>query len=136
MKLIDLETKLAERADAVVQEKIKVFKKEIDDALKKLFGFSSVGGDSFGQYGFFEGTKEPYWAIPRMKLAALKLAIWDRQTKGESKVKLPWPSQLWDKERESLRDELLAKMDLMQQLLISKPRSSENDVPYEGETGA
>lgn len=132
MKLEDLETKIAVRADAAVQQKIKVFKAEIEAALTKLFGNAGSGIDRFGMYEYVETstTKRP---IVARKLAALRLAIRDHvKDANQSRTELAWPKQLWQSEREDIRNDLLSKMDLMQKLLNSPPRLSDDDVPAEG----
>ena len=131
MKLSDLETKIAVRADAAVQAKIKVFKAEIDAALNKLFGNAGSGIDRFGMYEYVETstTKPP---IVARKLAALRMAILDHTKVSDNcKTPIPWPKQLWESEREDIRNELLSKMDLMQKLLNSPVRSTADDVPAE-----
>lgn len=132
MKIQDLETKIAARADAVVQQKIKTFKAEIDAALKKLFGNASSGIDRFGMYEYVATSSSPN-QIVQNKLAALRMAIIDHvRHKDNTQTGHPWPASLWETEREVIRTELLAKMDLMQQLLSSPPRSTDDDVPAEG----
>jgi hypothetical protein len=131
MKLSDLESKIAVRADASVQAKIKVFKAEIDAALNKLFGNAGSGIDRFGMYEYVETstTKPP---IVKRKLAALKLAIRDHVKNSDgTRTETPWPKQLWESEREDIRNDLLSKMDLMQKLLNSPVRSTADDVPAE-----
>lgn len=132
MKMSDLETKLADRANASVQEKIVTFKREIDAALTKLFGNGhAMGVESFGKYlRCAEGTKprNKAYAIALAKLEALKLAICE---KDDADAPLPWPSMLWDRELEEMRTELLSKMDLMQKLLMTPQRSTTDDVPHE-----
>ena len=132
MKIQDLEARIAERANVAVQAKIATFKKAIDDALTELFGKSGMGGEQFGQLCYFEGKEDKDYHVGRMRLEGLKLAICDYKTPydkyRDQKIKLPWPSELWEKERDAIRTELLSKMDLMQQLLISKPRDTADDV--------
>lgn len=133
LNLQTLEERINIRANEVVQIKINKFKKAIESALTELFGSTGMGGEQFGQLGYFEGSKGKDKEVGRMRLEGLKLAICDYKTPFEkhydTKVFLPWPSQLWDKERDAIRTELLAKMDLLQQLLLTKERNSDADVP-------
>lgn len=131
MKIQDLETKIAARADTAVQAKISVFKNAIDKALSDLFGKTNTGIDQFGMYEYSQTVSSPA-PISSMKLAALKMAIKDHDNLPDSRKKFhPWPAFLWEREREDIRNELLSKMDLMQQLLTSKQRSTDKDVPCE-----
>ena len=133
MKIEDLEAKIADRASSVVQAKIKVFKTEIDDALTKFFGNGGRSCEQFGNYDYADTVdrkQNQQFHIAYAKLYALKLAIRD-MTESHPKTKIGWPSILWEREREAIRDELLSKMDLLQQLLVTKPRDSEDDVPCE-----
>lgn len=131
MKIQDLEARIADRASSSVQAKIKVFKTEIDAALTRLFGNGSQSCERFGSYGYasqIARVKTQEYEIANAKLIALKIAMADSEP-HPSKQKIGWPSILWEKEREAIRDELLAKMDLMQQLLLTKPRDDADDVP-------
>lgn len=133
MKIEDLEKKIAQRAKVNVQVKINAFRHSIDAALATLFGSGGQFCERFGQYGSVADKKVlPDYEKARAKLRALKLAIEDHKD-GPPEVKLPWPSILWEAEEEAIRNELLSKMDLMQQLLMSKP-GSEDDVPREGDS--
>lgn len=125
---------MAARAEANVQARIKQFKADIDAALIKLVGHTQRSSESFGQYYYAAtGTRvlNEGYATSRAKHDALQLAICDTGETGN--VKLPWPSILWSDERIRLRDELLAKMDLMQQLINAPDRDTSNDVPHESE---
>lgn len=137
MKIQDLEAKIATRADAVVNAKIKAFKSAIDDALAKLFGKTSSGIDQFGYYSYGEDPKR--YPLEHMKLQALKMACLDHSKDGGQygkKLKLLWPKALWDQEREAIRNELLSKMDLMQQLLMTPDVSDVDRVTCEGDSAA
>lgn len=128
--LNDLESKLADRAAANVQARIKQFKIDIDAALIKLVGHTQRSSESFGQYYYAAtGTRvlNEGYAISRAKHDALQLAICD--TDDKTNAKKTWPSILWADERVKLRDELLAKMDLMQQLINAPARDTSHDVP-------
>ena len=128
--LNDLESKLASRAEANVQARIKQFKTDIDAALIKLVGHTQRSSESFGQYYYAAtGTRvlNEGYAISRAKHDALQLAICD--TDDTRNVKKPWPAILWSDERFKLRDELLAKMDLMQQIFAAPSRDTSDDVP-------
>ena len=132
MNIESLDQKIAKRADEVVQSKIKAFKQKIDAALVEIFGGSGYGEETFGNYGYFEGKDRPDLLTGRCKLYALKLAICDdKPREGDSKKNdpLPWPSILWEVERDKIRKDLLDKMDLMQRLLMTKDSPSEGDVP-------
>lgn len=133
--LKDLESKIAVRANVEVQAKISRFKTAIDKALSDLFGKTSCGTDQFGNYQYAEEAAARY-PIEFAKLTALRLAIRDHAEKDKSNTKrlLHWPAELWEKETEAIRNDLLAKMDLMQQLLLAKPRSTDDDVPCEGDS--
>lgn len=136
--LKDLEAKLAERAEVNVQAKIKVFRADIEAALLKLFGQapSNVRNtNEFGTLYFTEPSRIDEYAFVLAKCKVLELAIQDRdyvQRTGTT-TKRPWPQILWDVEINRLRDELLAKMDLMQQLINAPARDTSNDVPHESE---
>jgi len=118
VKIKDLEERIAERAHENVNNKIAIFQAAVDKALKDLFGSGKTGLDRFGYYG---SSVEKMAEVEQAKLAALQLAICNSQPKpnGASAL-LPWPRMLWDKEADAIRDELLAKMDLMQSLLTSQ----------------
>lgn len=129
--LKDLEGKLAEQADCNVQAKIKLFKDELDAALTKLCGNGNSGFERFGLYGAAgEGTRinNPNNLVANVKREILQLAICDKVS-PESKTKAGWPCLLWKDEQNALQNELLAKMDLMQKLLLAKPRVCADDVP-------
>lgn len=135
MKIQDLEAKIKDRADASVAAKVKVFRNEIDAALGKLFGNGSQTCERFGKYMYagrsgYENV--PQYEIAHAKLTALRIAIQDGQP-HPSTEKVGWPQVLWDREIESIRDELLSKMDLMQQILTVKPRlnAGEDDISPE-----
>ena len=133
MNINTLEEKIRIRANEVVQGKIAKFKKSIDDALTELFGTTGMGDEQFGQLEYFEGSTRKQHACGRARLEGLKLAICDYKKPydqhRDTKVKLPWPSELWESERERIRNELLEKMDLMQRLLVATERRSDSDVP-------
>jgi hypothetical protein len=136
VKIEDLEAKITKRANAVVNEKLKVFRKEIEAALTRLFGQTCGGVDQFGYFSYAEGNKR--YPLENMKLQALRMAILDHVKINDTNhtgqpTKLPWPKILWDQEREAIRNELLAKMDLMQQLLMT-PVVSEADYVPEGDS--
>lgn len=137
MKIQDLEARIAERADSVARDKIKVFQDDIDAALKKLFAGSGTGGvERFGCYGLSvkdHRAKDKDLDVARGKLAVLKLAI-QNHTETQPTTKLPWPRVIWDLEIEVIRTELLSKMDLMQRLLASKPAAADDDITCEGDT--
>lgn len=127
----DLEAKLASRADKNVQEKIAKFKSAIIKALTDLFGEQPQGQQGnlrFGHLAWYgENTTDGY-AFLRAHCHVLELAISET---SEDNTKIPWPGILWRMEENRLRDELLAKMDLMQQLINAPPRDTTNDVPRE-----
>lgn len=130
--LQDLEAKLADRAEANVQARIKAFKADIEAALAKLVGTIPTGqrgSNKFGTYYYHESGRD--WDVQAAKHDALNLAICDH-VEGQN-TKLSWPSILWYLEQHRLRDELLAKMDLMQQLINSPARDTSDDVPHESE---
>jgi hypothetical protein len=118
----DLETKIADRANRNVQAKIDIFKKEIDAALTKLCGQGHYGCESFGRYEKASPTDN--YEIARAKGRVLRLAYSSVASDGS---KLSWPPLLWLTEENAIRNELLAKMDLMQQLLMTKERDTTND---------
>lgn len=131
-RISELEAKLALRADSNVQKKIKDFQNDIERAVGKLFGQDDVRGD-FGSYEKLAnstGYDKSKIALRQAKLAVMKLAI---QNKTEDGKFAAWPSVLWEREREFIRNELLEKMDLMQSLLMAHPRNTDSDVPCEGE---
>ena len=123
MKMSDLETMIAKRADNNVQARIMQFKLDIQAAVAKLFVDSH--STSFGRYREAMHLKD---AQKRARGVVMGLAMADTDDDGK---KLGWPSTLWDNEQETLRTELLSKMDLLQQMLLAKPRNNENDVPQE-----
>lgn len=131
--LNDLEAKLASRADKNVQDKIAKFKSAILKALTDLFGElpqGQHGNLKFGHLAWYgENTTDGY-AFLRAHCQVLELAISDT---SEENKKIPWPGILWRMEENRLRDELLAKMDLMQQLINAPARDTSNDVPHESE---
>ena len=137
MKIEDLEKKISDRADAVVQAKIKAFKQEIDAALNKLFGRGTSGCESFGNYVHADTVtrrRDPRFESACGKLLALQIAVRDKvaaENPNHPDVNVAWPRMLWTAEQESIRNELLSKMDLMQQLLLTKERDTENDVPQQ-----
>jgi hypothetical protein len=137
MKIQDLEQRIADRASEIVRQKIKVFKTEIDTALKKLFTNSGIGGiETFGCYGLSEKdhrAKDKDLVVARAKLAVLRLAIRDHDEKS-SHMKLAWPDAIWQLEVEAIRTELLSKMDLMQQLLMSNPKPDDDGIVFEGDS--
>jgi len=124
MKISDLETMIAKRADDNVQARIQQFKQDIQAALAKLFGGSS-SHVAFGKYREAATYKDEE---KRAKGVVMELALGDTDEDGR---RLGWPSTLWNIEKEALRTELLSKMDLLQQMLLAKPRNNENDVPQE-----
>lgn len=131
-RISELEAKLALRANDTVQKKIKAFQKDIEQAVGKLFGQDDVRGD-FGSYEKMANVTaydKSKMALRKAKLAVMNLAI--RSTTEDGKT-ATWPSILWERERESIRNELLEKMDLMQSLLMTNPRNTDSDVPCEGE---
>ncbi len=132
-----IEERISIRANEVVQSKINKFKKAIDVALTELFGSTGMGGEQFGQLGYFEGSTTKDKLVGRMRLEGLKLAICDYKTpydsRKDSKVLLPWPAELWDRERDAIRTELMSKLDLVQQLLLAKSSTSDEDVPQAAE---
>lgn len=135
--LSDLEAKLAERAETNVQAKLKVFQADIEAALSKLFGprpAGQRGNDKFGSF-YYEDSPPDAWDFARAKRKALELAIQDSDYNRQAGTytKRGWPKLLWSIEAERLRDELLAKMDLMQQLINAPERDTSNDVPHESE---
>ena len=132
MKITDIEERITVRANAAAQAKIEVFKKTVQKALSELVGHANPGYDQFGHYGLLEGLPARSvntYTIERAKLEILKLAMVDHKTDNGRKDMFRWPSLIWDIERGKIRDELMSKMDLMQQLLIHQPRSDANDVP-------
>lgn len=135
MKIKDLEGKIEDRAKEVVTNKIKSFKAEIDAALKKLFGNGGTGScETFGRYGDSEvgvtRQRDARYDIARAKLQALRMAINDLD---ENKAQILWPYVLMEIEVETIRNELLSKMDLMQQLLVSKP-VNDPTIKFEGDS--
>ena len=124
MKMSDLETMIAKRADDNVQARIHQFKQDIQAALVRLFN-SSSSHVAFGKYREAATYQDE---DKRAKGVVMKLAMADTDEEGR---KLGWPSTLWNNEQETLRTELLSKMDLLQQMLLAKPRNNENDVPQE-----
>jgi len=131
VKIQDLEDKINERAKVNVAQKVKAFRAEIDAALTKLFGNGSQSCERFGSYGYAGNVtrkKTPEYEIANAKLDALNIAIAANEPHPSNK-EIGWPRLLWEKERESIRNELLAKMDLMQQLLVAKPLDPADDVP-------
>lgn len=125
MKMSDLETMIAKRADDNVQARIQQFKRDIEAAVGKLFGDS---GGSYPGFGKYKEAAKAQDAFRRAKAAVMALALGDTDEAGK---RLGWPSELWNIEQQSLRTELLSKMDLLQQMLLAKPRNNENDVPQE-----
>lgn len=136
MKIQDLEAKIAIKADAAVQARIREFKRNFDAALNTLFDTpSGIGGHQFGSYGKFEGrSNEENCQSGCNKLSILKLAINDMlpdDDKTKQRKSAPWPSTLWQAERDKIRAELLEKMDLMARLIATTDRTSDGDVPEE-----
>lgn len=129
-KMSDLETMLGERANDNVQVRIRKFKTAIEHALNELFGKTSCGTDQFGNYQYSEQRPDSY-PVEFAKLTALRLAIRDHEKNPTTDVKsfLSWPGLLWDTEVQALRNELLSKMDLLQQMLCSKSQPRPDDVP-------
>jgi len=130
--LNDLEAKLADRAEANVQARIDTFRKDIEAALYKLLGAApsgQQGSNVFGSFYYAAGRAERAYEFHSARHDVLQLAICDRN-KESTHLKLPWPSILWEMERAKLRDELLAKMDLMQQLINAPARDTSGDVPH------
>jgi hypothetical protein len=121
----DLEAMINKRADDVVQEKIVRFRKAIEAALANLVGLKTHD-IRCGSIGQLAGSQNVYQAAVA-QAASLILKDKDPLTGQQH----PWPGILWTQEREAIRDELFAKMDLMQQLLVAKPRDNSNDVPCE-----
>lgn len=124
----DLEKMIEDRANDVVQDKIKKFKYEIELAVEKLVGLGR-GDLKFGSYCKHEASTNVY----RLAAAYIVCLISNDQDPETAKA-YSWPALLWEKERDAIRNELLAKMDLMQQLLMTKPRSNDDDVPCEGDS--
>ena len=137
MKIETIEQRIAEKANLNVQAKIKKFKESIDIALRELLGSDDCASLGFGSYAFAESGNNAtaeHLSGARRKLAALRLAIQDKEISTGSdrrETKLPWPKWLWEKEIESIRSELMSKMDLMQQLLMTKNKPSESDEIHE-----
>lgn len=137
MKIETIEQRIADKANKNVQAKISKFKESIDIALRELLGSDNCTPLSFGSYGFAEtgsNATVEHLSGARRKLAALRLAIQDKEIStgsGRRETKLPWPKWIWDQEIEAIRDELMSKMDLMQQLLMTKKQTSENDEIHE-----
>jgi hypothetical protein len=130
--LNDLEAKLADRAEANVQSKIDTFKKDIEAALAKLFGplpSGQQGNNRFGDYYYYANQTSKSYDFQCAKHDVLQLAICDCVPES-THIKKPWPSILWTMEHCRLRDELLAKMDLMQQLFNAPVRDTSDDVPH------
>lgn len=135
-KLSDLETMISEKANDNVQERIKAFKAAIEKALNDLFGNTSRGIDTFGNFTYSERHPKDC-PIEYAKLTALRLAIHDHEPKEEHthiKRFLPWPAELWETEVDTLRNELLSKMDLLQQMLCRKSKQRPDDVPRADKT--
>ena len=129
-KISDLEEMLAKRANDNVQTRISRFKAAIDKACDDLFGKTSCGTDKFGNYQYAEHRPDQH-PVEFAKLTVLRMAVKDheRDPKTEKKTLLAWPGMLWETEIEALRNELLSKMDLLQQLLCSKSEERPDDVP-------
>ncbi len=121
----DLEAMLADRANTVVQEKIERFKRDIENAFEKLMG-TGRSEITFGNYHRHKKSSNDL----RSAAAYIACLISDHTDQETGKL-LAWPAVLWQREQDAIRTELLAKMDLMQQLLMSKPRDTSNDVPCE-----
>ena len=131
--LNDLEAKLASRADKNVQDKIAKFKSAILKALTDLFGEIPQGQQGslrFGHLAWYGDNTTDGYAFLRAHCQVLKLAIAETY---ENNTKIPWPAILWRMEENRLRDELLSKMDLLQQLINAPARDTSNDVPRESE---
>lgn len=127
MKIKDLEARIADRAHEEVNDDIIAFQKAIDKALTDLFGSGATGIDRFGSYGY--AAAKPKAEIENAKLAALKLAIENsKPSLNGGRENLPWPAILWAAKEEKLRNDLLAKMDLIKLLITPKrKRDSSND---------
>ena len=126
MKIETIEEKINLRANENVQAKIKAFKLAITAAMKALFGPGHCKYQ-FGEASFADDEnrkKEKTLDDYRAYSAVLRLA-------GKDSVDhkaLPWPTVLWDIERELVRNDLMEKMDLMQKLLMTKDGGNEGDV--------
>lgn len=137
MKVETIEQRIADKANKNVQAKIAKFKESIESALRDLFGTENCASFKFGEYIYSErngNENSAYLSGAHNKLAALRLAVQDKEYSTGSdrrETKLPWPKWLWDREVEAIRDELMSKMDLMQQLLMTKKQPSENDEIHE-----
>lgn len=131
MNVKDLEKMIADRANNQVQLRIRAFKQAIESALNQLTGVNAFTSE-FGEYEnylkFSENDDSRGVRAERAKL--LSLALKDRSHDGSHTKWLPWPENLWRREEEQIRKELLSKMDLMQQLLLQPDRgASADDAP-------
>ena len=125
MNIESIEQKIALRANENVQAKIKAFEAAIVSAMTALFA-PEYCHFTFGQCAFAD--EEPHkgrkdLADHRNFAAVLRLAGHNK----EGHQRLPWPSRLWEIERQTIRDDLMSKMDLMQKLLMTKPGATEGD---------
>lgn len=127
MAIKDLEAMITERANTNAQAKIDQFKKDIETALDKLLGQTGYRS-SFGSYHAYLGLShiDPDCGLSAQRASVLSLAL---NNKDDEKKNLHWPAPIWRNEEESIRKELLSKMDLMQQLLMQPKRDTSNDVP-------
>lgn len=125
MKMQDLEKRIEAKANENVQKKIQVFMRAIDMALCQLMGLDYMR--RFGEYAerlrnsCDKDSRELFGAMT----SCLELAVDEKDANGKKKG---WPKLLWNQEVELLRSELLAKMDLMQQLIMCNTGSSEDDI--------
>lgn len=129
-RLAILQAQLDERANAVMQAKIKTFKDAIEKAVTTLLGSSHQSCDQFGQY-YKAADLQPYHnpEVMLAKVQVLQLAIRSFDADGKQ---LLWPHILWQQQSDAIRKDLFAKLDLFQQLATPEPRDASNDVPSDG----
>lgn len=128
MKVADLEKRLCEKAKENVKKRVDQFKRDIDAAIGKLFEENSSGMcGKYATWGQATTITEDRRTLYREMADMLWLASGFLDEDGNP-IKVPWA--LVTREHDKLRGELIAKMDLMQQLLVVQP-GPEDDVTFD-----
>jgi acyl-homoserine lactone acylase PvdQ len=128
MKIETIEEKIKAKANANVQAKIAKFKAAIDGAMTELLGNGDNASFTFGDYIHAERNSHILGAVRRLAVLRLAIQSYDQDPKDcNRKVQRPWPASLWDVEAQTIRDDLMAKMDTMQQLLMANSKKSDDD---------
>lgn len=112
-----------------------MFRADIESALEKLFGPAPAeqrGSNKFGSF-YYEESQKDKWEFSRAKRKVLELSIQDSDYSQQSGTyaKRALPQIIFECELDRLRVELLAKMDLLQQLFNAPARDTSEDAPFE-----